>query len=355
MANKTERDNQQVGMQTTTMRWRVCFTKMTGNNISGFEYSETFSTRDAAIKFGNDLGRVDFRLNYFGEPGTAAANIRIVEVGEYEKEVPWDEWCELSKSLDEVTHEPDVKKKDTEYQVWYTHTKGGDTKDVHVSFNNFVDARKEANRIRKQNRCYAFALARCGELKSNVRIQVVGTSSYIMEPSMWIVDEPFVVPEQYKDPDMTFEVVHSRLPKPSKAHDEASPMFATDKFTRFEDARRFAMHLVNCDGPAYVIDMSKTHWFFNIHIIAIKNGDRMLIPANEWRDESCVDTADFTGMLEYASEVAGIRGERDMLREELERVKREKESLKFTVQAALQQLSGHVTSSISMLQNIVGD
>ena len=335
MANQTERDYQQVGMHTTSMRWRVCFLKTKGCSVAEFDDSESFTSRDAAVKFGNDLGRADFREKYFGDQNTIAVNIRIVEVGEYEKEVPWDEWCDLSKSIDETIKDIDVSKKlrnkGTEYQVWYTHTKCGKTKDVYVTFDNFVDAQKEANRIRNQNRWYAFALAKCGELKSDVRIQVVGTSSYIMEPSMWIIDEPFVVPEKYKDPDMTFEVVHSRIPKPSKAHDEASPMFATDKFTRFDDARRFAMHLVNCDGPAYVTYMSKTHWFFNINIFAIKNGDRTLVPVNEWRDESCVDTADFTGMLEYASEVAGIKGERDILRDELKKAKDEIKVLKSAI------------------------
>lgn len=346
-------------MHTTSMRWRVCFIKTKAWSCGQFEDSETFTSRDAAVKFGNDLGRADFREKYFGDPNTIAVNIRIVEVGEYEKEVPWDEWCDLSKSIDETIKELDVSKKlrnkGTEYQVWYTHTKCGKTKDVYVTFDNFVDAQKEANRIRNQNRCYAFALAKCGELKSDVRIQVVGTSSYIMEPSMWIIDEPFVVPEKYNDPDMTFEVVHSRIPNPSKVHDEASPIFATDKFTRFDDARRFAMHLVNCDGPAYVTYMSKTHWFFNINIFAIKNGDRTLVPVNEWRDDSCVDTAEFTGMLEYASEVAGIKGERDILRDELNHAKAEIETLKSAIRNELKNISGHINYEVDLMNKLLGE
>lgn len=317
-------------MHTTSMRWRVCFLKSKEGSFSEFDDSVTFTSRDAAIKFGNDLGRADFREKYFGDANTIAVNIHIVEVGEYEKEVPWDEWCELSKSIDETIKELNGRKT-TEYQVWYTHIKGGETKDVYLSFNNFVDAQKEANRIRNQNRCYALALAMCGELKTDVRIQVVGPSSYIMEPSRWIVDEQFVVPEEYKKVGMTFFVEHSRVPKPTNFHDEASPMFVTDKFTTFEQARNFAMHLLNGDGPAYVVETGKTHWFFNINIYAVENDRRTLVPQDQWCDDVDAKEKNFSGILEYCSEVAGIKGERDMLRDELKRAKDEIKVLKSAI------------------------
>lgn len=342
MANQTERDNQQVGdVHTTSMRWRVCFIKNKAWSSEQCEDSETFTSRNAAIKFGNDLGRADFREKYFGDTNTIAANIRIVEVGEYEKEVPWDEWCDLSKSIDDTIKELN-ERKNTEYQVWYTHTKGGETKDVYLSFNNFVDAQKEANRIRNQNRCYALALAMCGELKTDVRIQVVGPSSYIMEPSMWIVDEPFVVPEEYKKVGMTFFVEHSRVPKPTNFHDEASPMFVTDKFTTFEQARNFAMHLLNGDGPAYVVETGKTHWFFNINIYAVENDHRTLVPQDQWCDDVDAKEKNFSGILAYCSEVAGIKGERDLLRDELKRAKNEIKVLK----AAIHKFADEIVSKL---------
>lgn len=341
MANQTERDNQQVGMHTTSMRWRVCFIKNKGWSCAQCEDSETFTSRDAAVKFGNDLGRADFREKYFGDPNTIAVNIHIVEVGKYAKEVPWDEWCELSKSIDETIKELN-ERKNTEYQVWYTHTKGGETKDVYLSFNNFVDAQKEANRIRNQNRCYALALAMCGELKTDVRIQVVGPSSYIMEPSMWIVDEPFVVPDEYKKEGMTFLVEHSRVPKPTNFHDEASPMFVTDKFTTLDQARDFAMHLLNGDGPAYVVETGKTHWFFNINIYAVENDRRTLIPQDQWCDDVDAKEKNFSGILAYCSEVAGIKGERDMLEQELAKAKNEIKVLK----AAIHKFADEIVSKL---------
>lgn len=355
MANQTERNNQQVGMHTTSMRWRVCFIKHNGSSLAQFEDYETFTSRDAAVKFGNDLGRADFREKYFGESYTTAANIRIVEVGEYEKEVPWDEWCDLSKSIDEAIKELDVRKKNTEYQVWYTHTKCGKTKDVYVTFDNFVDAQKEANRIRNHNRCYAFALAKCGELKSNVRIQVVGTSSYIMEPSMWIIDEPFVVPNEYKKAGMTFWVEHSRVPKPTNFHDEASPMFVTDKFTTFDQARNFAMHLLNGDGPAYVIETGKTHWLFNINIYAVENDRRTLIPKDKWCDDADANEKNWSGILAYCSEVAGIKGERDILRDELNRAKAEIASLKSAIRNGLKDISGHINYELGWMNKLLGE
>ena len=342
-------------MHTTSMRWRVCFLKTKGCSFSEFDDSESFTSRDAAIKFGNDLGRADFREKYFGDPNTIAVNIHIIEVGEYEKEVPWDEWCDLSKSLDETIKELDVRKKNTEYQVWYTHTKCGKTKDVCLTFDNFVDAQKEANRIRKQNRCYSFALAKYGELKSDVRIQVVGTSSYIMEPSLWIVDEPFVVPNEYKKEGMTFWVEHSRVPKPTNFHDEASPMFVTDKFTTFDQARNFAMHLLHGDGPAYVVETGKTHWFFNINIYAVENDRRTLVPQDKWCDDADANANNLSGILAYCSEVAGIKGERDILRDELKRTKAELDSIKSAIRNCIKDISGHVNYEMDVMNKVLGE
>lgn len=342
-------------MHTTSMRWRVCFLKSKEGSFSVFDDSETFTTRDAAIKFGNDLGRADFRAKYFGDANTIAVNIHIVEVGEYAKEVPWDEWCELSKSLDEAIIESAVSKKNTEYQVWYTYHKDGKPKDVYLSFDNFVDAQKEANRIRNHNRCYALALAKCGELKSNIRIQVVGPSSYIMEPSMWIVDEPFVVPDEYKKVGMTFLVEHCRVPKPTNFHDEASPMFVTDKFTTFGQARNFAMHLLNGDGPAYVIETEKTHWFFNINIYAVENDRRTLVPQEQWCDDVDAKENNFSGILAYCSEVAGIKGERDILRDELKKANAEIDSLKSAIRNELMNMSGLIKCEMDLMNKVLGD
>ena len=360
MADKTERDNQQVGIQTTSMRWRVCFTKTKGWASNEREDSETFTSRPAAVKFGNDLGRADFRRKYFGDPDTVAANVRIVEVGEYEKEVLWDEWCELSKSIDETIKELDAEKKPREwFKVWYKLHAGGSAQDVSVEYKTLDEAKKEANRIVKENRRYALALARCGQLKTDVRIQTYCPecdSATFLPEEMWIEQLPkFVVPSEYQNSSMTFWVEHSRVPKPTNFHDEASPMFVTDKFTTFDQARNFAMHLLNGDGPAYVIETGKTHWFFNINIYAVENNRRTLVPQDKWCDDADAQANNLGGILAYCSEVAGIKGERDILREELKKANAEIASLKFAIRNELKNISGHISYEMDLMNKLLGD
>ena len=323
-------------MHTTSMRWRVCFIKNKGWSCAQCEDSETFTSRDAAVKFGNDLAHADFRAKYFGDPDTIAVNIRIVELGEYEKEVPWDEWCELSKSIDETIKELDEKNQPSQwYKVWYKLHADGWIRDVWIEFKTLDEAKKEANRIIKENRRYAMQLVTCGCWKTDVRIQTCCPECHdtmFLPTESWLEQTPkFVVPEEYKKVGMTFFVEHSRVPKPTNFHDEASPMFVTDKFTTFEQARNFAMHLLNGDGPAYVIETGKTHWFFNINIYAVENDHRTLVPQDQWCDDVDAKEKNFSGILEYCSEVAGIKGERDMLRDELKRAKDEIKVLKSAI------------------------
>ena len=338
MANQTELDNHQVGMHTTSMRWRVCFLKSKGWwSCEQCEESETFTSRDAAVKFGNDLGRADFRAKYFGDPNTTAVNIHIVEVGEYEKEVPWDEWCELSKSIDETIKELDVKTQPTQwFKVWYKLHVDGYVRDVSIDCNTLDVAKKEANRIIKENRCF----------KTDVRIQThcpdCNYTMFLPKQSWLETPEKFVVSNEYKNSSMTFLVEHSRVPKPTNFHDEASPMFVTDKFTTFDQARNFAMHLLKGDGPAYVIETGKTHWFFNINIFAVENNRRTLVPQDQWCDDADAKANNLAGVLAYCSEVAGIKGERDILRDEL---KRAKEEIKF-LKTAIHKFADEIVSKL---------
>ncbi len=361
MANQTERNNQRVGIQTTSMRWRVCFLKTKGWSCGAeLEDTESFTSRDAAVKFANDLGRADFRAKYFGDSNTTAANIRIVEVGEYEKEVPWDEWCELSKSIDETIKELDAQNQPKPwYKVWYKLHAGGSVKDVSFECKTLDEAKKEANRIVKENRCYAMSLAYCGYLKTDVRIQTYCPECHdtmFLPTESWIeTPEKFVVPSEYQNSSMTFLVEHSRVPKPTNFHDEASPMFVTDKFTTFDQARNFAMHLLNGDGPAYVIETGKTHWFFNINIYAVENNRRTLVPQDKWCDDADAEANNLGGILAYCSEVAGIKGERDILREELNRTKAELDSLKSAIRNCIKDISGHINYEVELMNKLVGD
>lgn len=360
MANQTERDNQQVGIHTTSMRWRVCFLKSTKWSCATFEDSETFTSRDAAVKFGNDLGRADFREKYFGESYTTAVNIHIIEVGEYEKEVPWDEWCDLSKSLDDTIKELDTKNQPSQwFKVWYKRHSDGSVRDVSIDCKTLDEAKKEANRIVRENRWYAMSLVSCGFLITDVRIQACCPECHgtvFLPQESWL--EPakkFVVPNEYKKEGMTFWVEHSRVPKPTNFHDEASPMFVTDKFTTFDQARNFAMHLLHGDGPAYVVETGKTHWFFNINIYAVDNDRRTLVPQDQWCDDADAKANNLSGILAYCSEVAGIKGERDILRDELKRAKAELDSLKFAIRNELKDISGHINYEMNVLNKLLGD
>ena len=360
MANQTERDNQQVDMHTTSMRWRVCFIKNKAWSSEQSEDSETFTSRNAAVKFGNDLGRADFREKYFGDPNTIAVNIRIVEVGEYEKEVPWDEWCDLSKSIDDTIKELDDKKQpDPWYKVWYNLHADGYVRAMTIDCKTLDEAKKEANRIVKENRCYTLPLLYCGCVKTDVRIQTCcpecHDTMFLPQESWLDPAQKFVVPEEYKKVGMTFLVEHSRVPKPTNFHDEASPMFVTDKFTTFDQARNFAMHLLNGDGPAYVIETGKTHWFFNINIYAVENNRRTLVPQDQWCDDVDAKEKNFSGILAYCSEVAGIKGERDILRDELNHAKAEIETLKSTIRNELKNISGHINYEVDLMNKLLGE
>ena len=347
-------------MHTTSMRWRVCFIKSKGWSCAQFEDSESFTSREAAVKFGNDLGRADFRAKYFGDADTIASNIRIVEVGEYEKEVPWDEWCDLSKSIDETIKEIDSETQPRPwYKVWYKLHADGSVRDVSIDCKTLDEAKREANRIVKENRWYALPLVYCGCVKTDVRIQTYCPECHdtmFLPQESWL--EPtskFVVPDEYKKEGMTFWVEHSRVPKPTNFHDEASPMFVTDKFTSFEQARNFAMHLLNGDGPAYVIETGKTHWFFNINIYAVENDRRTLVPQDQWCDDYDAKEKNLSEILAYCSEVAGIKGERDILRDELKHAKAEIESLKSAIRNELMNMSGLIKCEMDLMNKVLGD
>lgn len=347
-------------MHTTSMRWRVCFIKHKGSSMAQFEDSETFTSRDAAVKFGNDLGRADFREKYFGDPNTIAANIHIIEVGEYEKEVPWDKWCELSKSIDEIIKELDAETQPKPwFKVWYKLHADGFVRDVSIDCKTLDEAKKEANRILKENRWYALPLVYCGCVKTDVRIQTCcpecHDTMFLPQDSWLEPTQKFVVPDEYKKEGMTFLVEHSRVPKPTNFHDEASPMFVTDKFTSFDQARNFAMHLLNGDGPAYVIETGKTHWFFNINIYAVENNRRTLVPQDQWCDDSDAQEKNLSGILAYCSEVAGIKGERDILRDELNHAKAEIETLKSAIRNELKNISGHINYEVDLMNKLLGE
>jgi hypothetical protein len=238
------------------------------------------------------------------------------------------------------------KKPSTWYKVWYKLHVGGSVQDVSFECKTLDEAKKEANRIVKENRSYALSLAYCGYLKTDVRIQTYcpecHDSMFLPQESWLELPQKFVVPDEYKKVGMTFFVEHSRVPKPTNFHDEASPMFVTDKFTTFEQARNFAMHLLNGDGPAYVVETGKTHWFFNINIYAVENDHRTLVPQDQWCDDVDAKEKNFSGILAYCSEVAGIKGERDMLEQELAKAKNEIKVLK----AAIHKFADEIVSKL---------
>jgi hypothetical protein len=228
-----------------------------------------------------------------------------------------------------------------------------------IDCKTFDEAKKEANRIVKENRCYALSLACGGCMKTDVRIQTYcpecHDTMFLPQESWLEPTQKFVVPEEYKKVGMTFWVEHSRVPKPTNFHDEASPMFVTDKFTTFDQARNFAMHLLNGDGPAYVIETGKTHWFFNINIYAVENDRRTLVPQDKWCDDSDAKEKNLSGILAYCSEIAGIKGERDILRDELKHAKAEIDALKSAIRNELKNISGHINYEVDLMNKLLGD
>ncbi len=239
-------------LTTTSLRWQVRFTKCDSGHCSTSE-CESFETYEAACRFANNLSKKDFRNTYFAMSGLAAADIHIVETGKYERNIPWESWSELSKSIDEINKE---------------------------------------------------------------------------------LDTPYVVPEEYKKPGMTFEVHHVRVPKPQTIHSANPITLMIDKFNNFDTARSYALHLVNGDGPAYVIESCKANWMFNVNIYAVEHDIRTLVPIDKWNVNSEPDH-ELSGMIEYCAEVAGITGERNMLQEELTKTRNELKALKDSVRKIL--------------------
>ena len=350
MASQAEQNYREVKGEFSVIRWKVCFIKCYQCSSDQTETEETFTSLDKAIKFANDLARIDFREKYFGDTVSIPANVRIVEVGKYKREVPWESWCELSKSLDETIKELDCQPK---YKVWYTTSCNWGFEDVAIEFDSFDKAKDAANKLYKENCCYAYALAKCGQLKTNIRIEFIGTTSRFLDTSEWLINTSGIpadkdIPDKYKKEGMFFEVEHSRVPKALSQHSEAFPMFVTDKFIRFDNARNFARCLDSRNPEnLYVKETSKHYWFFNINIYAVENGVRTLIPTDDWMDPRCPGTENLSDILEYCSEVAGIKGERDILNDEVKRLNSELEKSN----AEIKRLNSIIDASAKMLKS----
>lgn len=330
------------------VRWHVCFKQCTHAYTSERERVERFGLYDSAVKFANDLGRKEFREHFFGNDYTIPVNVRIVEVGEYEKEVPWDSWCNLAQSLDEA-----IKEIQPKFKVWYTTSCTWGFEDVAIEYDSFDTAKDAANKLYKENSCYAYALAKCGMLKTNIRIEQVGTTSRFLDTSEWLVSNDGIprdkdIPDKYKKEGMFFEVEHSRVPKDGCQLPANFAMFVTDKFTRFDNARNFARCLLNCEpNHLYIKEASKNYWFFNINVFSVENGVRTMIPEEDWQDPYSNGTEELSTMLNYCSEVAGIKGERDILKEEVDRLKSELDLSR----AEIKRLNHVISASATMLES----
>ena len=330
MAKTNGQDSQGLNTVKTALRWHtrfnVCFKQGTRDyTTSEFERVEKFGRYDSAVKFANDLSKKEFREQFFGNDYTIPVNIRIVEVGEYESEVPWESWCELAPSIDKSIKELDGQPK---FKVWYTTFRDWGFEDVAIEYDSFTTAKDAANKLYKENSCYPYALVKCGELKTNIRIEQVGTTSRFLDTSEWLVNTSGIprdtdIPDKYKKDGMHFEVEHSRVPKDG-CQLPPNTMFVTDKFTRFDNARNFARCLLRREpNHPYIREASKNYWFFNINVFSVENGVRTLIPVEDWQDPYSNGTEELSNVLDYCSEVAGIKGERDMFKEEVDRLKSE--------------------------------
>ena len=336
------------------MRWHVCFKQSTNDYTSEFERVEKFGIYDSAVKFANDLSKKEFREHFFGNDYTIPVNIRIVEVGEYEYEVPWESWCALAPSIDEAIKEMDVQPK---FKVWYTTNRAGDfehggSEHIAIEYDSFATAKDAANKLYKENSCYTFALAKYGKLKTNIRIEQVGTTSRFLDTSEWLVNTSGIpkdtdIPDKYKKEGMFFEVEHSRVPKDG-CQLPPNTMFVTDKFTRFDNARNFARCLLRRepDHP-YIREASKNYWFFNINVFSVENGVRTLLPVEDWQDPYSNGTEELATVLDYCSEVAAIKGERDILKEEVDRLKTDLDKS----HAEIKRLNQIISASATMLES----
>lgn len=350
MAKTIGQDSKRLNTVKTALRWHVCFNQCTGEHTSEFERVEKFGQYDSAVGFANDLARKEFREHFFGNDYTIPVNIRIVEVGGYEQEVPWESWCELSKSIDEAIEELDGKPK---FKVWYTTSRDWGFEHVAIEYDSFETAKDAANKLYKENSCYAYALAKCGQLKTNIRIEKVGTTSRFLDTTEWLVNTSGIpkdadIPDKYKKEGMFFEVEHSRVPKDNCKLPNKVAMFVKDKFTRFDNARNFARCLLRCEPKHfYIKEASKKYWFFNINVFSVENGVRTLIPVGDWQDPASNGTEELSTMLDYCSEVAGIKGERDMLKEEVARLKSELEAS----HTEIKQLNQTISAAATMLES----
>lgn len=355
MAKTNGQDSQGLNTVKTAQRWHTCFNvcfKQGTNDYttSEFERVEKFGRYESAVKFANDLGKKEFREHFFGNDYTIPVNIRIVEVGEYEKEIPWDEWCDLSKSIDETIKELDGQPK---FKVWYTTSRDWGFEHVAIEYDSFDTAKDAANKLYKENRYYAYALATFGQLKTNIRIEQVGTTSRFLDTSEWLVNTSGIprdadILDKYKKEGMFFEVEHSRVPKDSCQLPYKFPVFMSDMFTRFDNARNFARCLRSCKPEhPYIREESKKYWFFNINVFSVENGVRTLIPVEDWQDPDSNGTEELSTRLDYCSEVAGIKGERDILKEEVARLKSELEAS----HTEIKQLKQTISASATMLES----
>ena len=196
-------------------------------------------------------------------------------------------------------------------------------------------------------------MAKCGELKTNIRIEQVGTTSRFLDTSEWLVNTSGIprdadIPDKYKKEGMFFEVEHSRVPKDGSQLPYKFPMFMSDMFDRFDNARNFARCLLRREpNHPYIREASKKYWFFNINIFSVENGVRTLLPVEDWQDPYSNGTEELSTMVEYCSEVAGIKGERDMLNEEVNRLKSELDE----AHAEIKRLNQIISASATMLES----
>jgi hypothetical protein len=356
MAKTNGQDSQSVNGEFNLIRWKVCFVKCNQCSSDLTETEETFTSLEKAIKFANDLGHLDLREKYFGDKLIYPANIRIVEVGRYKKEIPWESWCALAPSIDKSIKELDGQPK---FKVWYTTFRDWGFEDVAIEYDSFTTAKDAANKLYKENSCYPYALVKCGELKTNIRIEQVGTTSRFLDTSEWLVNTSGIprdtdIPDKYKKDGMHFEVEHSRVPKDG-CQLPLNTMFMTDKFTRFDNARNFARCLLRREpNHPYIREASKNYWFFNINVFSVENGVRTLIPVEDWQDPYSNGTEELSNVLDYCSEVAGIKGERDMFKEEVDRLKSELDEAHAEIKRLKQIISASATMLESQMNALAG-
>ena len=153
---------------------------------------------------------------------------------------------------------------------------------------------------------------------------------------------------KYKKEGMFFEVEHSRVPKDGSHLPYKFPLFMSDMFDRFDNARNFARCLLRREpNHPYIREASKKYWFFNINVFSVENGVRTLLPVEDWQDLSSNGTEELSTMLDYCSEVAAIKGERDILKEEVDRLKTDLDKS----HAEIKRLNQIISASATMLES----